>query len=267
MAGAASHGIKSEAGSVVHRGTGLLPDSGRGQDLCDACGVGVRGMEARRGSGRGRQRPQCGVLPDGTELPFKQSQEGDDPGSKQGTEAPRLPYGSSTVACATTAPGHSPVRAEGKPSPRAADPEGCAPKPACRAASASPGPPRPQTSRRRRWAPGRQPCPCPGCRVGRRRVTPIARSTFPSAPLRTGRAAFTASGSPVSCSSRLRYLGGGCTVLQWTPSMDVPVAGSAHDQRLATPCRHDLHPDGRFGPSFSPQVFQGPYVVHLNLDR
>ena len=34
-------------------------------------------------------------------------------------------------------------------------------------------------------------------RVGRRRVTPVARSTFPSAPLRTGRAAFTASGSPV----------------------------------------------------------------------
>ena len=35
-------------------------------------------------------------------------------------------------------------------------------------------------------------------RVGRRRVTPCYRSTFPSAPLRTGRAAFTASGSPVS---------------------------------------------------------------------
>ena len=36
------------------------------------------------------------------------------------------------------------------------------------------------------------------CRVGRRRVTPSYRSTFPSAPFRTGRAAFTASGSPVS---------------------------------------------------------------------
>ena len=36
------------------------------------------------------------------------------------------------------------------------------------------------------------------CRVGRRRVTSVARSTFPSAPFRTGRAAFTASGSPVS---------------------------------------------------------------------
>ena len=39
-------------------------------------------------------------------------------------------------------------------------------------------------------------------RVGRRRVTQVARSTFPSAPLRTGRATFTASGSPVSCNSQ-----------------------------------------------------------------
>ena len=36
------------------------------------------------------------------------------------------------------------------------------------------------------------------CRVGRRRVTPCYRSTFPSAPLRTERATFAASGSPVS---------------------------------------------------------------------
>ena len=71
--------IKSGAGSVVHRGTGPAPDRSRGEDLCDACGVGGRG------SGRGRQRPPCGVLPGGTERPFKQSQEGDDPGSKQGT--------------------------------------------------------------------------------------------------------------------------------------------------------------------------------------
>ena len=35
-------------------------------------------------------------------------------------------------------------------------------------------------------------------KVGRRRVTPRYRSTFPSAPFRTGRAAFTASGSLVS---------------------------------------------------------------------
>ena len=36
------------------------------------------------------------------------------------------------------------------------------------------------------------------CKVGCRRVTPSYRSTFPSAPFRTGRAAFTASGSLVS---------------------------------------------------------------------
>ena len=35
-------------------------------------------------------------------------------------------------------------------------------------------------------------------KVGRRRVTPCYRGTFPSAPFRTGRAVFTASGSPVS---------------------------------------------------------------------
>ena len=34
---------------------------------------------------------------------------------------------------------------------------------------------------------------------------------------------------------------------------------------LATPGRHDLHPGGRFGPSLLSQVFQSPYVVHLNL--
>ena len=146
---------------------GPAPDRSRGEDLCDACGVGGRGMEARRGSGRGRQRPPCGVLPGGTERPFKQAQEGGDPGSKQSIEAPRLPYGSSTVACATTAPGHSPIRAEGKPSPRASSPAGCAPRRRCRAASASPGQPRPQASRHRRRAPGRRLCPCPGCRPAR----------------------------------------------------------------------------------------------------
>ena len=41
-----------------------------------------------QGSGRRRQRSPCGVLPGGTERPFKQSQEGGDPGSKQCTEAP-----------------------------------------------------------------------------------------------------------------------------------------------------------------------------------
>ena len=46
-------------------------------------------MEARRGRGRRRQRSPCGVLPRGAGRPFKQAQEGGDPESKQGTEAPR----------------------------------------------------------------------------------------------------------------------------------------------------------------------------------
>ena len=60
MAGAASPGIKSGAGSVVHRGTGPAPGRSRGEDLCDAYGVGVRGMEARRGAGRGGNDPRAG---------------------------------------------------------------------------------------------------------------------------------------------------------------------------------------------------------------
>ena len=105
------------------------------------------------------------------------------------------------------------------------------------------------------------------CWVGRRRVTLNAQSTFPSAPLRTGLATFAASGSLVSFDSQSWYSGCLHTLLQRTPGMDVHVAGSAHDQRLTTPCRHDLHPDRRLSPSFLSQVFQGPYVVHLNLDR
>ena len=53
-------GIKSGAGSVVHRGTGSAPDRSRGEDLCDACGVGGRGMEARRGAGGGGSDPRAG---------------------------------------------------------------------------------------------------------------------------------------------------------------------------------------------------------------
>ena len=60
MAGAASPGIKSGAGSVMHRGTGPAPDRSRGEDLCDACGVGGRGMEARRGAGGGGSDPRAG---------------------------------------------------------------------------------------------------------------------------------------------------------------------------------------------------------------
>ena len=46
-------GIKSGAGSVVHRAQVPPPNRSRGEDLCDACGVGGRGMEARRGAGGG----------------------------------------------------------------------------------------------------------------------------------------------------------------------------------------------------------------------
>ena len=105
------------------------PESGRRPVRC-VWGWGKRDGSPQ-GSGRRRQRLPCGALPGGTERPFKQSQEGDDPGSKQGTEAPRLPHESSTVAWATPAQDHSPVRAEGKPSPRAADPAGCAPRRPC----------------------------------------------------------------------------------------------------------------------------------------
>ena len=69
MAGAASAegrvrgqapGIKSGAGSVVHRGTGPAPDRSRGEVLRGACGVGVRGIEARRGAGGGGSDPRAG---------------------------------------------------------------------------------------------------------------------------------------------------------------------------------------------------------------
>ena len=53
-------GIKSGAGSVMHRGTDPTPGRSRGEDLCDACGVGGRGMEARRGAGGGGSDPRAG---------------------------------------------------------------------------------------------------------------------------------------------------------------------------------------------------------------
>ena len=155
-------------------------------------------MEARRGAGRRRQRPQCGALPDGTERPCKQSQEGDAPGSRQGTEAPRLPHESSTVACATPAPGHSPVRAEGKPSPRAGAPGGCAPRRPCRAATASPGPPRPPASHRPRWEPARRPVPRPGCRPAR----PGPRTAAEQGPSTRRRPTEPDAAQPSSCSCR-----------------------------------------------------------------
>ncbi len=41
-------------------GTGPTPNRSRGEDLCDACGVGGRGMEARRGAGGGGNAPRAG---------------------------------------------------------------------------------------------------------------------------------------------------------------------------------------------------------------
>ena len=73
--------------------------------------------------------------------------------------------GAESKGCGHAAPLSEPVK--GKPSPGAAAPAGCAPRRACRAASASPGPPRPQGSRRRRWAPGWRPVRRPGGRPSR----------------------------------------------------------------------------------------------------
>ncbi len=176
MAGAAS---RNQVRGRLRRASGHRycprPESGR-RPVRRVWGWGKRDGSPQ-GSGRGRQRFPCGALPGGTERPFKQAQEGDAPGSKQGTEAPRLPYGSSTVAYATTAPGHSPVRVEGKPSPRVSAPGGCAPRRPCRVATASPGPPRPPAPRRP-WEPAPLPCRFPGCRPAR----PGRRSAASPAP-------------------------------------------------------------------------------------
>ncbi len=90
-------------------------------------------------------------------------------------------------AWATTRTRLPPTRVEGKPFPGASAPAGCAARRCCRAASASPGPPRPQASRRRRWPPGRRPVLCPGCRPqppGRR----TAAAPGPSTRRRSNRA-------------------------------------------------------------------------------
>ena len=156
----ASPGIKSGAGSVVHRAQ-VPPPTGVEEKTCATrVGLGEEGWKPAGEPGGGGNAPRAGrclMERSAGASSRKKAQEGDAPGSRQGTEAPRLPHESSTVACATTAPGHSPVRAEGKPSPRASAPGGCAPRRPCRAATASPGPPRPPASRRFRWAPGRRP--------------------------------------------------------------------------------------------------------------
>ena len=59
MAGAAS---RNQVRGRLRRasGTGPTPNRSRGEDLCDACGVGGRGMEARRGAGGGVSDPRAG---------------------------------------------------------------------------------------------------------------------------------------------------------------------------------------------------------------
>ena len=51
---------QSGAGSRRASGTGPTPGRSRGADLCDACGVGRSGMEARRGAGGGGSDPHAG---------------------------------------------------------------------------------------------------------------------------------------------------------------------------------------------------------------
>ena len=76
-------------------------------------------------------------------------------------------------------------------------------------------------------------------KVGRRRVTPCYRSTFPSAPFRTGRAAFTASGSPVSSEvgSVYRYCRGCQSVLGSTKGAGYPSLYARMTALSASPAR------------------------------
>ena len=69
-------------------------------------------------------------------------------------------------ACATAVARPPPNRDSLQRSPRAGGPASCAPRRACRAASASPGPPPPPASRRSREQ-GRRPSRRPGCRAAR----------------------------------------------------------------------------------------------------
>ena len=97
----------------------------------------------------------------------------------------------------------------------------------------------------------------PLCRVGRRRVTPCYRSTFPSAPLRTGR-----SFHRIRLSSGL-YPG-------WriaSPVMDVHVARPAGHEGLALPRRHDLYLFGLVALAFHVQVTKRTDVMDFDIHR
>ena len=83
--------------------------------------------------------------------------------------------------------------------------------------------------------------PLPLCKVGRRRVTPVARSTFPSAPLPNRTCGF----------HRIRLSSGLYLLLRITsPVMDVHVTRPAHHEGYAFPRRHDLYPFGLFPLAF-----------------
>ena len=81
-------GIKSGAGSVVHRAQ-VPPPTGVGEKTC-ATRVGL-GEEGWKPAGERAEEAAAPVRGAAwwNGAPMNQSQEGDDPGSKQGTEAPR----------------------------------------------------------------------------------------------------------------------------------------------------------------------------------
>ena len=116
------------------------------------------------------------------------------------------------------------------------------------------------------------------CRV-RRRSTPSRRvwlgrpparypcgGPFPTAPRRTGRAAFTAPGSPVSHSAT-RIRGSSVPRAGGPPAtgVDGGVAVAADDQGLAMARGHLLDPGRRGRPSCALEVLQAPHVVDLDV--
>ena len=80
-------------------------------------------------------------------------------------------------------------------------------------------------------------------------------SPFPTAPRRTGHAAFAAPSSLVSRAGVLP---------NWTSSVDVLVAGAADDQGFAVARGHPLGPFGPLGPTFGLEVLEVPNVVYFN---
>ena len=79
----------------------------------------------------------------------------------------------------------------------AGGPASCAGRPSCQTSSASPGPPRPQASRRDREQ-GRRPVPCPGCRPAQ----PGLRSVASPSPSTRRRPSEPPWGTPSPCPSR-----------------------------------------------------------------